>query len=69
MQTLIFNTEEKTTVLLNGSTITGTIIHQFENTPTVKVLGNFYEVMQKTEDGTVPVLRVPISNTNMLIKK
>lgn len=69
MQTLIFNTEEKTTVLLNGSAIDGPIVYRFENTSTVKVLGNFYEVMQRTNEGTVPVLRVPVSNTNMLIRK
>lgn len=41
----------------------------FDNVPTVKIEDGYYEVMQKTDTNTIPVLRVPISNTNMLIKK
>lgn len=70
MQTLVFNTTLKTIKLYEGYSDYGTIITQMENVPTVKVLENFYEVMQKDEfDKTTPVLRVPIENTNMFIKK
>ena len=47
-----------------------TILFQYENVPTVKVLDSLYEVMQKDEfDKSTPVLRLPIANTNMVIKK
>lgn len=68
MQTLIFYTTEKRVVLSSGI-VTGDILIKFDNVPTVKILTGYYEVMQKTELATIPVLRVPISNTNMLIQK
>jgi hypothetical protein len=45
----------------------------FDNVSTVKCsdLG-FYEIMRKTSEdstSTIPVLRVPIANTNMIIEK
>lgn len=69
MQTLVFKTEEKITELFSGNPGGSSCIYQFINTPTVKVNDGYYEVMMKTNSGTVPVLRVPISNTNMLIQK
>jgi hypothetical protein len=49
------------------------VLETFDNVSTVKCseLG-FYEVMQKAEAQSVtsiPVMRLPISNTNMLIEK
>jgi hypothetical protein len=73
MQTLIFNTTTKRVQLLSGSKGDSKVLETFDNVSTVKCseLG-FYEVMQKQNDITttsIPVMRLPISNTNMLIEK
>ena len=73
MQTLIFNTTIKRVQLLSGSKGDSKVLETFDNVSTVKCseLG-FYEVMQKAESQSVtsiPVMRLPISNTNMLIEK
>ena len=73
MQTLIFNTATKKVKLLSGSQGESQVLETFDNVSTVKCseLG-FYEVMQKQNDITttsIPVMRLPISNTNMLIEK
>ena len=68
MQTLVFNTTTKSVKVTEGDNLT--ILFQYENVPTVKVLDTYYEVMQKDEfDKSTPVLRIPIANTNMVIKK
>jgi hypothetical protein len=67
MQLLKFNSTDKTAVLKDE--FGGDEIIYFKNVPTVKVENGYYEVMQKTETGVIPVLRVPIANTNMLILK
>jgi DNA-directed RNA polymerase specialized sigma54-like protein len=69
MQLLEFNSTDKTVVLKSGF-VSWDVIIKFDNVPTVKVENGYYEVMQRI-DGTsaVPVLRVPIANTNMLIQK
>ena len=68
MQTLVFNTSTKSVKVTEGDNLT--ILFQYENVPTVKVLDSFYEVLQKDEfEKSTPVLRLPISNTNMVIKK
>lgn len=70
MQSLVFNSTVKTVKLFEGTPGESTQICSFENIPTVKVVDNFYEVMQKDElDKTYPILRVPIANTNMYIKR
>lgn len=71
MQTLTFNSTTKKVQLLSGSRESGMILETFDNVPTVKVENGYYEVMQKLEEtgGVVPVLRVPIANTNMTIQK
>jgi len=69
MQTLIFNSTTKSVQLLSGSRGESKILETFDNVPTVKVENGYYEVMQKNDEKTIPVLRVPISNTNMLIQK
>jgi hypothetical protein len=73
MQTLIFNTSTKRVQLLSGSRGDSKVLETFENVSTVKCseLG-YYEVMQKTNEETnssIPVMRLPISNTNMFIQK
>jgi hypothetical protein len=73
MQTLIFNTTLKTVKVLSNYRHTEDVVESFENIPTVKCseLG-FYEVMQKIDSeslGVIPVMRLPISNTNMIIVK
>ena len=68
MQTLVFNSTTKRVQLLSGSR-DSVLLETFDDVPTVKIETNYYEVMQKTETGVVPVLRVPIANTNMLIQK
>jgi hypothetical protein len=71
MQTLIFNSTIKRVHLWQGSRVDSKLIETFDNVPTVKVENGYYEVMQKSEEtnGVVPVLRVPMANTNMLIQK
>jgi DUF917 family protein len=73
MQTLTFNTTTKQVQLLSDERDNSRILESFENVSTVKCseLG-FYEIMQKqgTEaHSSIPVMRVPISNTNMMIMK
>jgi len=78
MQTLIFNTSEKTTTLYNGLSIDKELIiseYSFIDISTVSVREGYYEFMQKKEINTatsgrysvVPVARLPISQTNMII--
>ncbi len=72
MQTLTFNTTTKQVQLLDGPRGSSTVIESFNNVSTVKMEGDgFYQVMQKTSEDTnssIPVMRVPISNTNMIIE-
>ena len=72
MQTLVFNTSTKSAKLDDGAEST-TILYTFNDVPTVKIVENYYEVMQidatSVEEKRVPVARFPIANTNMLIKK
>jgi|LakMenEpi03Aug12_release.lakeMendotaPanAssembly.Ray.scaffolds.fasta_scaffold45270_4 hypothetical protein len=72
MQTLIFNTATKQVRLLNGPRDNARVLEIFENVSTVRVEVNYYEVMQKNsteEDAkSIPVMRVPISNTNMILQ-
>ena len=69
MQALVFNTTKKNVELFEDLRDSSRVIHNFDNIPTVRVLEGYYEVIQ--EEGTLkfPVLRVPISNTNMIIEK
>jgi hypothetical protein len=72
MQTLTFNSTTKKVQLLSGSRGDSKLLENFEDVPTVKVENGYYEVMQKINDETntsIPVMRLPISNTNMLIQK
>jgi hypothetical protein len=67
MQTLIFNTTTKTAEVTfeNGSN------KSYEDVPTVAIMEGFYEVRQTDmmEDKRYPVLRLPIANTIMEIKR
>ena len=67
MQTLVFNTATKTVILYENVIKVSQILHQFETVPTVRVKEGFYEVIQDAAGSKYPVLRVPISNTNMII--
>ena len=72
MQTLIFQTTTKQVQLLDGPRGSSTILETFDNVSTVKVNVAHYEIMQKMDENAIsaiPVMRVPISNTNMLIIK
>ena len=74
MQTLVFNTSTKSVKLYEGNESSSTLIANYTDVPTVKVLDDgYYQVMQldstSTEEKRVPVARFPIANTNMLIKK
>jgi len=71
MQTLVFNTTKKTIKVTEGNLNDTRIIFEATNVSTVKVLPEgLYEVMQKDEnDNARPILRFPISNTNMVIEK
>ena len=72
MQTLIFNTTEKTIKVQEG----GNVLFDLENITTVKPLDGYYEVMQRVDSDTapsgysaIPVLRLPICATIMRIIK
>ena len=72
MQTLTFNTTTKEVNLLDGPRGSSVVTETFNNVSTVKIEDGFYQVMQKTSDDTnsaIPVMRVPIANTNMIIEK
>ena len=73
MQTLTFNTTTKQVQLLDGPRGSSLTLETFDNISTVKVHdAGFYEIMQKQDMDTnsaIPVMRVPISNTNMIIVK
>ena len=71
MQTLMFNSTIKRVQLWDGLVGNSKLIQTFDNVPTVKVENGYYEVMQKSGEngGVVPVLRVPMANTNMLIQR
>jgi hypothetical protein len=82
MQTLVFNTTTKKVVLLSGRRGDSSILETFDNVSTVKCLeSGFYEIMQKQDEesnnkfinkgsfSSIPVMRVPIANTNMIIEK
>ena len=69
MQTLTFNSTTKKVQLLSGSRGDSKLLENFEDVPTVKVENGYYEVMQIQGEQKVPVLRVPIANTNMTIQK
>jgi hypothetical protein len=73
MQTLTFNTTTKQVQLLNSERDNSKVLESFNNVSTVKCSEfGFYEVMQKLSEDSisaVPVLRVPIANTNMIIMK
>ena len=47
MQTLLFNTTEKTVRVYGGHKSVGTIICTFDSVPTVKIYDGYYEVKQK----------------------
>jgi hypothetical protein len=65
MITLTFNTAQRTVKITDENKL---IIHQFDNIPTVQVRDGYYEVMQiSSSDVKVPICRVPISQTLMLI--
>ena len=72
MQTLTFNTTTKEVKLLDGPRGSSVVTETFNNVSTVKIEDGFYQVMQKTSEDTnssLPVMRVPIANTNMIIEK
>ena len=70
MQTLLFNTSTKSILVYEGPSHEGNVLYDYQNIPTVKVLEGYYEVIQSDEfDKKYPILRLPISNTNMIIKK
>ncbi len=72
MQTLTFNTTTKEVKLLDGPRGSSVVTETFNNVSTVKIEDGFYQVMQKTSEDTnsaIPVMRVPIANTNMIIEK
>ena len=70
MQTLLFNTTTKEVKLYEGRKHHSAILETFIEVPTVRIAEGYYEVMKKYDDTkNIPVLRVPISNTNMVIEK
>jgi len=70
MQTLVFNTTNKTVNVYQGHVGKSDLIFQFDNVPTVKVQEGYYEVMQKGDDErSIPILRLPVAATNMRIIK
>jgi hypothetical protein len=71
MQTLIFNTKDKTAGLYSDSTCTIIITNfTFSDVSTITPRSDgYYEIMKMVSiNKTIPVARLPIHNTNMLIK-
>jgi hypothetical protein len=68
MITLTFNTANRTVKITDDQ---NNILHNFDYIPTVQVRDGYYEVMQTLQntssDVKVPICRVPISQTLMLI--
>ena len=71
MQTLVFNTTTREVKLYNsGNKEHMDMLEMFTEVPTVRIADGYYEVMKKFDDTkNIPVLRVPIANTNMLIER
>lgn len=73
MQTLIFNTTEKTVELFDSLDLANANrLLRYVNVPTVRPKEGFYEVVQKDtldEVKVYPVARLPISATIMLIER
>ena len=72
MQTLVFNTTQREVKFYEGQRESSKLLHMITNVPTVRISeSGYYEVMKKMEgeEKNLPVLRVPISNTNMFIEK
>lgn len=72
MQTLLFNTTTKEVKLYEDKKQQSELLEMYTNVPTVRVSEQgYYEVMKKIdeEEKSIPVLRVPIANTNMIIEK
>lgn len=71
MQTLVFNTTTKTAKFYEGVAEKSDLIAHYTDVPTVKVMDDgYYQVMQRDAlEKQLPVLRVPIANTNMFIKE
>lgn len=72
MQTLLFNTTTKEVKLYEDKKQQSELLAMHTNVPTVRISEQgYYEVMKKLddEDKSIPVLRVPIANTNMIIEK
>jgi hypothetical protein len=73
MQTLVFNSTNRTARLYQGKAEDSEILYHYESVPTLKIEDGYYQIMQtevtSSEDKRFPVARFPIANTNMLIKK
>ena len=73
MQTLVFNTTDKTVKLYEGINEESKLVYAKNDRPTVRIEKGYYEVMQINGEYlnkiTTPIMRLPISNTNMLIEK
>ena len=71
MQTLVFNTTTKTAKLYEGIAESTSLIAHYTDVPTVNVMEDgYYQVMRRDAlEKQLPVLRVPIANTNMFIKE
>jgi len=68
MITLTFNTSNRTVKITDEQ---NNILHTFNHIPTVQVRDGYYEVMHTLQNATpdvkVPICRVPIAQTLMLI--
>jgi hypothetical protein len=71
MQTLVFNSTEKTVEIFPDMALKNPYL-KYDNVPTVRPKDGYYEVIRKDNlDDAVayPVARFPISGTNMIIEK
>jgi hypothetical protein len=72
MQKLLFNTTTKEVKLYADEKHSSKMLEMYTHVPTVRISEHgYYEVMKKLdgEEKNIPVLRVPIANTNMVIEK
>lgn len=69
VQTLVFRTKEKTTTLYDNMSEKNIIPDfTFDNVSTVAIRENYYyEIMVKRDGKSMPVARLPIAYTNMLL--
>ncbi len=70
MQTLTFNDKRNVVTLFEGMPGRSTVLFLFNDVMDVRIIDGVYEVIiQDKFTNLLPILRVPVSNTNMIISR